>query len=37
MKIRPAWGLAASKDGTLWIGTQNGLVRWEKRHSDAVS
>lgn len=29
MKIRPAWGLAASKDGTLWIGTQDGLVSWK--------
>ncbi|MCI0412953.1 histidine kinase [bacterium] len=29
MKIRPAWGLAPGKDGTLWIGTQDGLVSWK--------
>ncbi len=29
MKIRPAWGLASGKDGTLWIGTQDGLVLWK--------
>ena len=29
MRIRPAWGLAAGKDGTLWIGTQDGLVSWK--------
>jgi ligand-binding sensor domain-containing protein/signal transduction histidine kinase len=26
LKIRPAWGLAVGSDGTLWIGTQDGLV-----------
>jgi ligand-binding sensor domain-containing protein/signal transduction histidine kinase len=29
IKIRPAWGLATTKDGTLWIGTQDGLVLWK--------